>query len=330
MATLATNAFTLADWAKQIDPDGKPARVINLLSQKNEILTDMHVREGNLPTGHQSTQLTGLPTAAFRMLNAGTPESKDQNVQITDTCGMLEAWSKVDVDVANLNGNTAEYRMGRAQTFLDAMNQTMAATIFYGNTAVNPERFLGLAPRYGLLSAGNGGNIIDAGGTGSDNMSIWYVTWDESSCFAFFPKGQAESAGINHKDMGEQRVLDANNNPYLAYVDRYQWKIGLAVPDWRYVVRIANIDVSNLITLSSNADLINLMIRAQGKVPSQTVGRSAFYMNAVAYTMLKILALNKSNAALAVKQAANQFEMDFLGTPIRRCDALLTSEARVV
>jgi hypothetical protein len=27
------------------------------------------------------------------------------------------------------------------------MNQTMASTLFYGNTDVNPERFMGLAPR---------------------------------------------------------------------------------------------------------------------------------------------------------------------------------------
>ncbi len=330
MATQASNTYTLADWAKQLNPDGTPARIINLLSQTNEILKDMIVIEGNLPTGHQSTQLTGLPTAAFRLLNQGVPESKDSNIQVTDTAGSLEAWSKVDEAVAALNGNTPQFRLNRAKTFLEAMNQTMASTIFYGNTALNPERFLGLAPRYSLLTAGNGDNIIDAGGTGSDNTSIWLITWDEMCCHGLFPKGQADSAGLKHEDLGLETVYDANNNPFRAWRDHYKWQIGLAVPDWRYNVRIANIDVSNLVSLSSNADLINLMIRAQGKTPSNTYGKQAFYMNATCYTMLKILALNKSNSALAVRVAANQFEMDFLGTPIRRVDAIVNSEARVI
>lgn len=328
MATLATNVPTMADWAKTLDPDGRQARVIMLLSQTNEILTDLLMLEGNLPTGHQSTQLTGLPSVAWRLLNNGVAESKDTNVQITDTAGMLEAWCKVDKDLADLNGNTSEYRMGRAKTFIEAMNQQMASTLFYGNTSVNPERFLGLAPRYSSLSAGNADNIIDAGGTGSDNTSIWYVTWSEQSAFGFFPKGS--TVGLVHEDLGLDTVLDASGNPYRAYRDRYQWKIGLAVPDWRYNVRIANIDVSNLIALSSNADLINLMIRAQGKVPAQKIGRGVFYMNATCYTMLKILALNKSNAALSIEQAAGQFTMRFFETPIRRCDSLINAEARVV
>lgn len=330
MATLATNTYTLLDWAKQLDPNGASARVINLLSQTNEILMDMIVLEGNLPTGHQSTQLTGLPTAAFRLLNKGVPESKDSNVQITDTAGSLEAWSKVDQAVAALNGNSAQFRLNRAKTFIEAMNQTMATTIFYGNTAVNPERFLGLAPRYSSLSAGNADNIIDAGGTGSDNTSIWFTTWDEMTAHAFFPKGQGESAGLQHEDLGLETVYDSDNNPFRAWRDHYKWQIGLAVPDWRWHVRICNIDVSNLIALSSNADLINLMIRAQGKTPGQSMGKQAFYMNGTCYTMLKILALNKSNAALSIERAANQFEMSFMGTPIRRCDAIVNTEARVV
>jgi len=329
MATQATNTYTLLDWAKQLDPDGQPARIINLLSQRNEILQDLVTLEGNLPTGHQSTQLTGLPATAWRLMNQGVPEGKDQTVQVTDTCGMLEAWSKVDVDVAMLNGNTAAFRLNRAKTFLDSMNQNMVSTLFYGNTALNPERFLGLAPRYSLLSAGNGDNIIDAGGTGSDNMSVWLVTWDEMCCHGIFPKGS--QVGLIHEDLGLETVLDASSNPYRAYRDRYQWKIGLALPDWRYVVRIANIDVSLLIAETApNDNLVRLMIRAQGKVPSATYGKRAFYLNSVGYTMLKIQALAKSNAALTIEKAANQFEMSFFGVPIRRVDALLTTEARVV
>lgn len=329
MSTVGTSQYTINDWRTSMDPDGRPARLINLLSQRNEILKDMVITEGNLPTGHVYTQVTGLPAAYFRLLNLGVPESKASEVQVTDSRGMMEAWCKVDQALAELNGNTAEFRMKKQGLYFEAMNQAMATNLFYGNEKASPEAFTGLAPRYSSLSAGNADNIIDAGGTGSDNTSIWYVNWHEETCHAFFPKGQADRAGLNHEDLGLETVYDANNNPYRAYRDHYMWYMGLALPDWRHVVRIANIDVSNLIALSSNADLINLMIRAQGKVPFE-IGRPAFYANKTVWTMLKILSLNKSSNVALVQTAANQFEMQFFGTPVRRCDALLNSEARVV
>ena len=50
--------------------------IIELLSQTNEILDDMLVVEGNLPTGHQTTIRTGLPQATWRLLNQGVQPGK--------------------------------------------------------------------------------------------------------------------------------------------------------------------------------------------------------------------------------------------------------------
>jgi hypothetical protein len=132
------------------------------------------------------------------------------------------------------------------------MNQTMAQTLFYGNTAVNPERFMGLAPRFSAISgADNAQNIIDAGGTGSDNTSVWLVVWGTNTVFGIYPKGS--KAGLFHEDLGLIDAFDANNNRYRAYADRWQWKCGLHVKDWRYVVRICNIDVSDLVGITDHA-----------------------------------------------------------------------------
>src|SRR5579859_3530558 len=152
MATNPTGALTYADWARRTDPDGKEAAIIELLSQTNEIMDDMLVQEGNLPTGHKTTVRTGLPTATWRLLNYGVPTSKSTTVQITDNCGMLETYSTIDKALADLNGNTAEFRLGEDKAFLEGMNQQMASTFVYGNTAVNPERFMGLAPRYNTIT----------------------------------------------------------------------------------------------------------------------------------------------------------------------------------
>ena len=156
MSILGTSALTYADWAKRVDDDGKVARIINLLSQTNEILDDMLVVEGNLPTGHKTTVRTGLPQAAWRLLNYGVPKAKRTTAQVVDTCGMLEVYSEIDKDIVDLNGNSGAFRLSEDLAFLEGMNQQMAQTLFYGNTAVNPERFLAAVLSMGR-TAGVGG-----------------------------------------------------------------------------------------------------------------------------------------------------------------------------
>lgn len=330
MATIGTDTLTLTDWAKRLDPDGQVADIVELLSQTNEILQDMQWKEGNLPTGHRTTVRVGLPSVAWRLLNYGVPPSKSVTMQVDDSCGMLESFSEVDKDLAMLNGNTAAFRLSEARSFLEAMNLEQATTLFYGNTSVTPSKFLGLAPRYSLLSAGNGGNIIDAGGTdAADNTSIWLVCWGDQTVHGIFPKGS--QAGLQREDLGLETVQLADGSRMRAYREHFQWKCGLSLRDWRYVVRIANIDVSLLLAETApNDNLIKKMIYAMGKLPTQGMGRAVFYVNRTVYTMLKIQALAKSNSALAIVPAAQQFEVQFFGIPIRLCDAILTTEARVV
>src|SRR6266446_3907404 len=151
MAILGSTALTYADWAKRLEDDYKIATIVELLSQTNEILLDMLVVEGNLPTGHKTTVRTGLPTATWRLLNYGVPNAKSTTAQIIDTCGNLETYSVIDKDIADLNGNTADFRLSEVRAFLEGMSQQVAATLIYGNQAVNPERFTGFAPRYSTV-----------------------------------------------------------------------------------------------------------------------------------------------------------------------------------
>ena len=57
--------------------------------------------------------------------------------------------------------------------------------------------------------------------------------------------------------------------------------------------------------------------------------RPVFYSNRTVKEMLNIQALNKSNYALAIKEAAHQFQTTFMGIPIKTVDALLLTETRV-
>jgi hypothetical protein len=340
MAVIANSNsnLTLADWAKRTDPDGRVALVAELLSQSNEILEDCVYKEGNLPTGDRVVIRTGLPTAYWRSLNQGIPNSKSSTAQVDEACGMLEARSEVDKDLAMLNGNTAQFRLSEDTAFLEAMNQTQAQTIFYGNPATDPKQFLGLATRYSSTSAGNGTNIIKGGATsGSLNTSVYLVVWGDNTVYCPFPKGS--KAGLIHEDLGEQTVYDGVNR-MQAYATRYQWKSGLVVKDWRYVVRIPNLLVADIVggtgTQAANTDtqLIKLMMRSMYKIPNLDSGRAAFYMNRTVHAGLAVQSLDRSQAALAVQPALSQFGtarnyLSFQGIPIRRVDCLLNTEAVV-
>jgi len=339
MATIGTGVLTLADYAKSIDPNGSVATVIELLSQKNAVLTDMLFREGNLPTGHRITVRTGLPTVAWRLLNKGIAKSKGTKAQIDEACGMLEARSEVDIDLANLNGNVNAFRLSEANGFIEGMNQEFSSTLFYGNSGTAPEEFTGLSTRYSATTANNGSNIILGGGTGADNSSIWLVGWGENEICGIYPKGS--QAGLLHEDLGVGDAFDAANNRFRAYMDRWQWKTGLAVKDWRYAVRIPNIDLSDLIALTGTqattaaTSIIKLMSRAIDRIPNPNGVRLTFYANRTVMSHLRVLAMEKTNNVLSIEAGLDQFgrrimnDLSFLGIPVRMVDSLLETESLV-
>ncbi|HHT2663937.1 TPA: major capsid protein [Citrobacter freundii] len=328
MAVKGLTALTLADWGKRVDPNGKIDKITELLSQTNPILEDMLIVEGNLPTGHRTTIRTGLPDATWRLLNYGVPNSKSTTAQVTDSIGMLETYAEIDKSLADLNGNTSEFRLSEDRAFLEAMNQKMAQTLFYGDTSVNPQQFMGLASRYSSKSAGNGQNIIDAGGTGTDNTSIWLVVWGENTVHGIFPKGQ--KAGLHMEDKGQQTLKDAAGGQYEGYRTHYKWDNGLTLRDWRYVVRIANIDVSDLSVPASAANIVTQMVKALHRVPNLKMGRAVFYMNRTVAQALDLQSLDKASLALSVKETEGEWWTAFRGIPIRETDAILETEARVV
>ena len=338
MATLSTSNLTLADWAKRSDPDGRVPIVAELLSQSNEILDDCVFKEGNLPTGERVVIRTGLPGVYWRALNQGIPSTKSTTAQIDEACGILEARSEVDKDLAMLNGNTAQFRLSEDTAFLEAMNQTQAETLFYGNPGTDPKKFLGLAPRYSSLSADNAVNILNGGGSGSDNASVYLVVWGDNTVYCPFPKGS--KAGLTHEDLGEQTVYNSDGTRLQAFATRYQWKNGLVVKDWRYVVRICNVDVSDLLGVTGTqantaaTSLVKLMARALYRIPNMAMGRAAFYMNRTVHSGMAISALDKSQSVLSIQEGLSQFGsaqsyLSFLGVPLRRVDALLNTESAV-
>ena len=330
MPALAAKNPTLLDVAKRLDPDGKIAAIVEILNATNPVLDDLTFVEGNLPTGHRTTIRTGLPTPTWRKLYGGVQPTKSKTVQVTDSCGMLEAYAEVDKALADLNGNTAAFRLSEDAAHIEAMGQEMASTLFYGNEGTEPEAFTGLAPRYNSKSAQNADNIIDAGGTGSDNTSIWLCVWGPQTGFGIYPKGS--TAGLQMTDKGQVTVenVDGNGGRMEAYRTHYRWDAGLTIRDWRYFVRIANIDVSDLDTVANTKKIIEWMIQASERIPELGKGRAAFYMNRRLREKLRLGILEKISNNLTWETVSGERVMTFDDIPVRRCDALVNTEARVV
>ncbi|MEO0035624.1 MAG: Burkholderia phage vB BmuP [Pseudomonadota bacterium] len=329
MATLVSTNPTLADLAKALDPDGSIAQVVEILSQVNEILDDMTFIEGNLPTGHRTTIRAGLPQPTWRKLYGGVQPTKSTRVQITDSCGMLEAYAEVDKALADLNGNTAAFRLSEDKAHIEGMSQEVAQTLFYGNEGTEPEAFTGLAPRYNSLSAENADNIVNAGGTGADNSSIWLVVWGQDTCHAIYPKGS--QAGLKHKDLGEVTIEDVDGlgGRMQAYRTHYRWDVGLSLRDWRYVARIANIDVSDLATLANTKNLLTWMIQASERIPVLGRGRACWYMNRTLREKLRLGIVEKIADGLSWETVAGKRVMVFDDIPVRLSDVLLNTETVV-
>ncbi|OYW44954.1 MAG: hypothetical protein B7Z36_05985 [Novosphingobium sp. 12-63-9] len=342
MATLANTFVDLIDIARQREGDSIAA-VIELLHAHNPILQDALAVECNSGNEHIHTIRTGLPSVSWGRLYKGTAQSKSTTQQVTDTTGFLEALSTIDkrlLDLYPANENRAQVRLNEAMAFMEAMNQEMATGMFYHDTATTPEKFKGLAARYSTSSGGGAGNqVVKAGGASTDNTSIWFVTWGERFTHLLYPKGSA--AGIKRQDMGRQRVLDADSNPYYVEEEKFTWHMGVAVKDWRYNARIANIDLSDL--AAGNVDIYKFMRQAYYKLKSRqmkrmgsdgTAGaRQVIYCNRDILEALDAESTNNLGSDNFTRLRPMEIEgeevLTYRGIPIRETEAILNTEALV-
>ena len=338
MSTVGMRSLTLADYAKRLGPDKQIGRVMEILEQSNEVLEDAMFLEANNVTTHRTVIRTGLPESYWRTLNRGVPKSKSRTVQVDDRIGILETWSVVDSALADLNGQQADFLLSEERAFLESMNQEVAKTIFYGDITDNAAAFQGLAPRYSTMTqskAENARNIVDAGGTGNSCTSAWLCVWGDLSLHLIYPKGT--TTGLRREYLGRCPVVDDDANEFMGYKTNYSWSLGLVVRDWRYVVRVANIDTAQLDAmissggaLASGQALIRSMIKAHNLVPNIRLGRAAWYMNRSVKTLIDLMAAEKSNVNLTMANFAGETVTAFKGVPIRQCDALVDTESALI
>lgn len=328
MATLGATYLNLVDLFKQQEGEGKvTAQIIEMLAETNQILDDMVVMPCNNGTKHLTTARTGLPAGTWRRLYQSVQPTKSEVRQVTDTTGMLESWSEVDSKLVSLSGNPGQLRLNESAAFIEGMSNDMATAIFYGNTDTDPEQFMGFSPRFNSLSAENGGQIVNAGGVGSDNTSIWFVVWGERTCHGLYPA--SETAGLGRDDKGEV-TKETANGLYDVYREKFTWDLGMSVRDWRYVSRIANIDVS--LALAGSTQLYDFMRSAYYNLQQRRItgGRAAIYCNTNMLEVLDMLSVNQGGSDSQVRLRPGELDgkevQMYRGIPVRECDAILNTE----
>lgn len=348
MAGIGNSYVDLIDIEKRKNPDGSMADVVEMLTELNPMMQDAFAVPCNNGTSHRHTIRTGLPSTAWGKLYKGITQSKSTFAQVDDTTGFLEGLSTVDKRLLDISGNAAAVRLSEAQGYLEAMAQECQETLIYGDSNSAPEEFMGLAPRFDSLSAANGNQIIDAGGTGSDNTSIWMVHWAPHACHTIYPDGT--TAGINREDKGEQRVTDGSGNAYYVMEELFRQHIGLVIKDWRYVSCVRNIDVSNMQADPSNIDgsgngLYHFLRKAfyknqgrrvkhaGGKPGFPSGGRTAIYCNADVMEGLDALNSNGGGSDNFVRLRPMEVEgkevLTYRGFVIRETDAILNTESQI-
>ncbi len=330
MATLGSNYLTLADKFKRTENGKIAAEIIEMMSETNEVLQDANALQCNDGTNHITTIRTGLPSAVFRKLYGYVPTSKSTTEQVKDVTGMLETYSIVDVDLVDKSENPKVFRLSESSAFIEAMNQKLQETIFYGSIKENAAAFDGLSARYSKKSTDEkkiGSNIIDGGGTGSDNTSIWFVTWGDLHTSLLYPQGS--QAGVQHKDDGILTETSSAGGKRKVYQDHYKMDVGLSVRDWRSTCRIANISVSGLAG-SSPADIEKLLNKAYYKIRRYAkTGKTCIYCNSTVLMHFEAQLKEKTNVNFTIKEYLNENILHYKNIPIRECEQISCEEAAV-
>lgn len=309
--------------------------MIELMNQTNDIMSDIPWMESNQSDGHKTRIRTGLPEVYWRQLYKGTPPSKSKFTQVKEGCGMLEARMELDIAEARMYRDKLNaFRLSEALAFTEAMRQKVASTLFYGNNNLNPDEFNGLGMRYPSTASPN---VLDGKGTAESGCtSMYLICWGANTTHGIYPQGS--TGGLSKKDLGENTVTDEEGRKFEALVDVFNWLCGLAVRDWRSVVRIANIPVADLALKKGETgfvDLHALTIQAKNKMPETMRNQAIWYCNSDVLTALELQATDAGNVTLTYRtedsgKGGPLFKSTTITSlhnrPIRQCDAILSTE----
>lgn len=341
MAALGTKLVTLADVAK--GKDIAIGKVAEVLVQENPMLNDIPYMEMNMGTIHKEVIRSALPSVYYRKANQAIPASKTTIEERTFFAAHFESKSQIDAAVASRGGSDriAFNRWNQAQGHIQAHALEHASLTIYGSPVDSNRKAPGLFDVYSTVNESTdetANQVIDGGGTTGDNTSILLIHWGPNSIFGVYPKGTQAGLKRTDRSAGNKEVqinaLDSNGDAGTIYGFEEQFEIdhGLVVKDYRQGARIANIDPALLLSGVGAADLIDLMISADHKIHNPQNGTGVWYVNRTVAAFLHKQARTAVGAGAGITYDNYQGKrvLMFLDKPVRRSDALLNTEDRVV
>lgn len=348
---MATGAWpTLADVTSRIDGAGKQMYIAEMLSQSTALVEDMPLKEGTEIFGHEFSYRTSLPAGNFRQLNQGVGYSKSTTGKARLGMGSLEGYSQIDRMLAEANPSGIEaFRTTEDVAFIEGMGQTWEQTLWYGNTNTNPAAFLGMSLFYNTLTqatAQNAVNVINGGGVGSSNASLWLIAWGERTVYGTYPRNS--KAGLVSEDKADTvPAYDNVGNRYEAYTTYFRQQGNIVPEDWRNAVRIANLDTTSAGLAGASApDLFLLLSQAVMLPPALGKGvsgimktdsptdptpsvRPVIYANRTIRFWMDAQGMRDRNVLLTINDAAGRPQDVFRGVPVKISDRLLITESAV-
>ena len=334
MSILGTDALTLSDLRKRLNPDGSIAFIIEALEQSNPILQDIPWIEGNLKTGNVTTVRTMIPTPSIRMINKGVKRGKSRTKQVQDTCMILEDRSVVDVELLALQKDKEKFRNSEDAAFVQGFSAYVAEQAFYGDSKNAPGTFNGLSVRYDTYGGNKGEagyQVVSAGTPGTNtNTTAFFVGWGNKHTVGIYPEGTI--AGLKMRDLGEQTVTDSDGLEYQALATLFTWKVGLAVQNIRSNALLRNINVAALESMTSAQKLaiMDALTKTKNRIQNLQNGdkQVRLYVSDSLYNFFETYMNDKNNVFVTQQTLMNQMpQLYFKGIPVEKCDAISETES---
>ena len=174
-----------------------------------------------------------------------------------------------------------------------------------------------------------GYTTLDAGGTGAALTSAFLVEWGSRTATGIYPRGG--TAGLDHKDLGQQTVQDRDGLDFEAMVSVFTWKVGLAIRDYRAVGAVRNIDASTLKsgTAAQKQAIMAAILTAQERLRHPE--RAVMYVSNAAYTAMKLYLMDKNNSYVTTERLENgMVGVRFNGMRVIKLDAIKDTESQIV
>jgi hypothetical protein len=173
-----------------------PNRIVECVSQTNQILLDMPFVKCNNGTFHTITQRVGLTGSSVRSYYQGTKSVATQTKQVNEPTGMYQAVAKTDAKLVEHSGDADGLQRTESIGVMNGMGIQQAKDFIYGrHDPANRNGVDGFAARLDKI---DGRQVFDMSalphGSSTDFTSIYLVALGDTFLHGIYPDSSKSAA----------------------------------------------------------------------------------------------------------------------------------------